>query len=144
MKHVKVFWALFSPWQIARGIKDQRGQLFYDFIRILEAKQPKFFIAENVSGMLISKHTEALNAIKKLFKNAGIGCELSFEMLNAADYEVPQDRKRVFFIGIRKDLDFKYQFPTESFPKVTLESAISDLKEQALPALELNNTKGAI
>lgn len=42
-----------------RGINDKRGQLFYDFIRILEAKQPKFFLAENVSGMLISKHTEA-------------------------------------------------------------------------------------
>ena len=126
----------------ARGIKDQRGQLFYDFIRILEAKQPKFFLAENVSGMLISKHSEALDGIKELFKNAGMGYELSFQMLNAADYEVPQDRKRVFFIGIRKDLDFKYQFPTEIFPKITLESAISDLTESALPALEFNNTNG--
>ncbi|RXJ49609.1 DNA cytosine methyltransferase [Gelidibacter gilvus] len=126
----------------ARGIKDQRGQLFYDFIRILEAKQPKFFLAENVSGMLISKHSEALDGIKELFKNAGMGYELSFQMLNAADYEVPQDRKRVFFIGIRKDLDFKYLFPTETFPKITLESAISDLTESALPALEFNNTNG--
>lgn len=126
----------------ARGIKDQRGQLFYDFIRILEAKQPKFFLAENVSGMLISKHSEALDGIKELFKNAGIGYELSFQMLNAADYEVPQDRKRVFFIGIRKDLDFKYQFPTERFPKITLEAAISDLTEGALPAIEFNNTNG--
>ena len=126
----------------ARGIKDKRGQLFYDFIRILEAKQPKFFLAENVSGMLISKHTEALEGIKELFRNAGIGYELSFQMLNASDYNVPQDRKRVFFIGIRKDLNFKYQFPTETFPKITLESAISDLKEGVLPALEYNNTNG--
>lgn len=126
----------------ARGIKDQRGQLFYEFIRILEAKQPKFFLAENVSGMLISKHSEALDGIKELLKTAGIGYELSFQMLNAADYEVPQDRKRVFFIGIRKDLDFKYEFPSETFPKITLESAIADLKEHALPALEFNNTNG--
>jgi len=126
----------------ARGIKDKRGQLFYDFIRILEAKQPKFFLAENVSGMLISKHTEALEGIKELFRNAGIGYELSFQMLNASDYNVPQDRKRVFFIGIRKDLNFKYQFPTETFPKITIESAISDLKEGVLPALEFNNTNG--
>ncbi len=126
----------------ARGIKDKRGQLFYDFIRILEAKQPKFFLAENVSGMLISKHIKALEGIKELFRNAGIGYELSFKMLNASDYNVPQDRKRVFFIGIRKDLNFKYQFPTEIFPKMTLKSTIYDLKDGALPALEYNNTNG--
>lgn len=126
----------------ARGITDKRGQLFYDFIRILEAKQPKFFLAENVSGMLISKHTEALEGIKELFRNAGIGYELSFQMLNASDYNVPQDRKRVFFIGIRKDLGFKYQFPTETFPKVALEEIIWDLQEGVLPALEFNSTNG--
>ena len=127
----------------ARGIKDKRGQLFYDFIRILEEKQPKFFLAENVSGMLISKHSEALQGIKELFKNAGVGYELSFKMLNACDYNVPQDRKRVFFIGIRKDLNFKYEFPTETFSKITLEDSISDLKETALPGLEYNNTNGS-
>lgn len=126
----------------ARGIKDKRGQLFYDFIRILEEKQPKFFLAENVSGMLISKHNEALEGIKDLFKNAGVGYELSFKMLNACDYNVPQDRKRVFFIGIRKDLNFEYEFPTEIFPKITLENVILDLKEDVLPGLEFNNTNG--
>ena len=126
----------------ARGIKDKRGQLFYDFIRILEAKQPKFFLAENVSGMLINKHSEALNGIKELFKNAGVGYELSFQMLNASDYNVPQDRKRVFFIGIRKDLNFKYQFPTNIFPKIALEEIITDLKEGVLAGLEYNNSNG--
>lgn len=124
----------------ARGIKDKRGQLFFEFIRILVAKQPKFFLAENVSGMLISKHSDALEGIKELFRNAGVGYELSFKMLNASNYNVPQDRKRVFFIGIRKDLNFKYQFPTEIFPKISLKSAISDLKEGVLPALDFNNT----
>ena len=126
----------------SRGIQDKRGQLFYDFIRILEAKQPKFFLAENVSGMLIGKHSTALDGIKKLLKNAGVGYDLSFKMLNASDYNVPQDRKRVFFIGIRKDLGFKYEFPTETFPKITLESAIGDLDKKAIPALEFNNTNG--
>ena len=126
----------------ARGIKDKRGQLFFDFIRLLEAKQPKFFLAENVSGMLISKHTEALEEIKKMFRNAGIGYELSFKMLNASDYRVPQDRKRVFFIGIRKDLDFKFEFPTSKFEKISLTDAISDLKDTAIPAKEKNKTNG--
>ncbi|MPQ46205.1 DNA (cytosine-5-)-methyltransferase [Marinifilum sp. N1E240] len=121
-----------------RGIKDKRGQLFYDFIRILEAKQPKFFLAENVSGMLLPRHKEALENIKELFKNAGTGYELSFKLLNASDYNVPQDRKRVFFIGIRKDLGFKFKFPSETLPKVDLKNAIGDLTLTAIPALEKN------
>lgn len=125
-----------------KGIQDKRGQLFYDFIRILSAKQPKFFLAENVSGMLIDKHTEALSNIKEMFRNAGIGYELSFAMVNASEYNVPQDRKRVIFVGIRKDLDFKYEFEQPNFPKLTLRDAIYDLKETVLPALPFNKTNG--
>jgi DNA (cytosine-5)-methyltransferase 1 len=125
-----------------KGIEDKRGQLFFDFIRILEAKQPKFFLAENVSGMLLGRHSEALNNIKELFRQAGVGYELSFDMVNAADYNVPQDRKRVIFVGIRKDLGFKYQFQKPNFPKITLEETISDLKDNVLPALKYNKTNG--
>ena len=125
-----------------KGIEDKRGQLFFDFIRILEAKQPKFFLAENVSGMLLSRHSPALENIKELFRNAGIGYELSFEMVNACDYNVPQDRKRVIFVGIRKDLGFKYEFQKPNFPKLTLQNAISDLKENVLPAKTNNKTNG--
>lgn len=125
-----------------RGIKDKRGQLFYDFIRILEAKQPKFFLAENVSGMLLDRHSEALENIKELFRNAGVGYDLSFDMLNASDYNVPQDRKRVFFIGIRKDLKFKFEFPKTKFPKQTLEEVIFDLKDNSLAAKSQNKTNG--
>ena len=125
-----------------KGINDKRGQLFYDFIRILEAKQPKFFLAENVSGMLLGRHSEALNNIKELFRNAGVGYELSFDMLNASDYNVPQDRKRIFFIGIRKDLNFTFQFPKPNFPKITLEETIYDLKDNVVPALPYNKTNG--
>ncbi|MCL4116655.1 UNVERIFIED_CONTAM: hypothetical protein GTU68_039525 [Idotea baltica] len=125
-----------------RGIKDKRGQLFFDFIRILEAKNPKFFLAENVSGMLLSRHAEALKGIKEMFQNAGKGYELSFQLLNATNYHVPQDRKRVFFIGIRKDLGFKFQFPTITYPKIDLSKAIGDLKDSAMPALPFNKTNG--
>ncbi|SFN21805.1 DNA (cytosine-5)-methyltransferase 1 [Paenimyroides ummariense] len=125
-----------------KGIEDKRGQLFFDFIRILEAKQPKFFLAENVSGMLLGRHSSALENIKEMFRNAGIGYELSFEMVNACDYNVPQDRKRVIFVGIRKDLGFKYEFQKPNFPKLTLQDAISDLKENVLPAKTNNKTNG--
>lgn len=123
-----------------RGINDKSGQLFFDFIRILEAKQPKFFLAENVSGMLLARHSEALKNIKELFKNAGIGYELSFQLLNASDFDVPQDRKRVFFVGIRKDLNFKFQFPKPVKEKITLEQAIAELKNSVVPAKEGNKT----
>lgn len=123
-----------------RGINDNRGRLFFDFIRILEAKQPMFFLAENVSGMLLPRHKEALNNIKEMFIKAGY--VLSFKLLNASDYNVPQDRKRVFFIGIRKDLGFKFQFPNYSFHKITLREAIYDLNEYVMPAKENNKTNG--
>ncbi|HLV46535.1 MAG TPA: DNA cytosine methyltransferase [Flavobacterium sp.] len=125
-----------------KGIADKRGQLFFDFIRILEAKQPKFFLAENVSGMLLGRHSEALKNIKEMFRNAGVGYELSFEMVNARDYNVPQDRKRVFFVGIRKDLGFTYQFEKPNFQKLTLQDTIWDLKDSVLAAKTNNKTNG--
>lgn len=123
-----------------KGIEDQRGQLFFDFIRILSAKQPKFFVAENVSGMLFKRHDEALNNIKELFKNAGIGYELSFTMLNAADFGVPQDRKRVFFVGIRQDIKASFEFPEPLPIRYNLQDTIADLTDTAMPALELQNS----
>lgn len=125
-----------------KGIKDKRGQLFYDFIRILEAKQPKFFLAENVSGMLISRHSEALVNIQDMFRQAGKGYNLSFAMLNAKDYAVPQDRKRVFFIGIRQDVNFTFSFPHPLNSKITLREAIGDLTDNVLPAKTNNKTNG--
>lgn len=125
-----------------RGIADKRGQLFYEFMRILADKKPKFFLAENVSGMLLPTHKEALANIKQMFKD--IGYELSFELLNVSDYGIPQDRKRVFFIGYRKDLGIKFQFPkpTTLEKKITLEKAIGDLKDTVLPAKLGNYTNG--
>lgn len=123
-----------------RGIADKRGQLFYEFMRILADKKPKFFLAENVSGMLIDKHKEALENIKQMFTD--IGYNLSFEKVNVSDFGVPQDRKRVFFIGYRKDLGIKFKFPrpTTAKNKVTLEKTIYDLKDNVISAKEGNHT----
>ena len=125
-----------------RGITDKRGQLFYEFMRILADKQPKFFLAENVSGMLLPAHKIALQNIKEMFKDCGY--ELSFKLLNASDFGIPQDRKRVFFVGYRKDLGIKFEFPkpTTLTNKILLETAIGDLKETALPADFGNYTNG--
>jgi len=117
-----------------RGIEDNRGQLFFEFIRLLEAKQPYFFLAENVSGMLLLRHKEALDNIKNHFRNAGIGYDLHFKMLNAKDFKVPQDRKRVFFIGFRSDLKIDFKFPKGFKEIIPLSKAIGDLTDNVLSA----------
>jgi DNA (cytosine-5)-methyltransferase 1 len=125
-----------------RGIGDKRGQLFYDFIRILADKQPKFFLAENVSGMLLAAHGNALDNIKNMFRECGYN--LSFQMLNVSDYGVPQDRKRVFFVGYRSDLGIEFEFPeaTTLQNKISLINVIGDLKDNVLPAQKGNITNG--
>ena len=114
-----------------RGIKDKRGQLFWEYIRVLSDKNPKFFLAENVRGMLMDRHEDALGDLKKAFSEAGkLGYDLYFQLVNAADYSVPEERHRVLFIGFRKDLKVKYKFPLPTTPlgnRITLKDAIGDL-----------------
>ena len=123
-----------------RGLNDKRGQLFWDYIRILNAKNPKFFVAENVKGMLLERYGDALDNFKEAFKSAGkCGYDLYFQLVNAADYGVPEDRERVLFIGIRKDLNCTYVFPDSTTPigkRITLKDAIWDIRNanpQPLP-----------
>ena len=121
-----------------RGIEDARGKLFYEFIRILRDKQPKFFVAENVSGMLANIHRDAVKNIVKHFEEAGY--TVTMQLLNAANFDVPQDRKRVFYVGFRKDLNISFRYPIAKEHKLTLKDAIWDLQENALPAKETNKT----
>jgi len=124
-----------------RGIKDKRGQLFFDYIRILKEKQPKFFLVENVSGILQPKHAEAFNGFLKSFENCGYN--ISWKLLDANDYNVPENRLRVIIVGYRKDLNKKFEFPKPNDYKPVLRDAIGDLKN-ALPAKEHNKTNGNI
>lgn len=123
-----------------KGIEDDRGKLFYEYIRILKNKQPKFFLAENVSGMLADRHSEAVKNILEMFKECGY--DVTLTLVNAKDYGVAQERKRVFYIGFRKDLNIKFNFPKGSTEdddkKITLRDIIWDLKDTAVPAGEKN------
>lgn len=123
-----------------KGIDDDRGKLFYEYIRILRNKQPKFFLAENVSGMLADRHSEAVNNILQMFKECGYNVSLT--LVNAKNYGVAQERKRVFYIGFRSDLNIDFVFPKGSTEddnkKRTLRDIIWDLKDSAVPALEKN------
>lgn len=124
-----------------RGIEDERGQLFYEFVRVIRDKKPKFFLAENVSGMLAGRHRTAVENIKRLFSESGY--DLYFKLLNAHDYGVPQDRKRVFFIGFRQDLGVEFEFPDPYERKLTLKDAIWDLRKNAKPAGDKNYSIGS-
>jgi DNA (cytosine-5)-methyltransferase 1 len=126
-----------------KGIEDARGQLFYEYIRIIRDKQPKFFVAENVSGMMAKRHSEAVQNIIHHFETAGVGYDVFIKMLNANDYNVPQDRDRVFYIGFRKDLGItNFEFPAPQENKLVLMDAIWDLKDNVIPAEDLNKTNG--
>lgn len=123
-----------------RGIDDARGQLFFEYIRILREKRPKFFLAENVRGMLANRHSEAVKNIISMFENCDY--DVSVTLVNAKDYGVAQERKRVFYIGFRKDLCVDFVFPHGSTEnekdKITLRDIIWDLQESAVPAAEKN------
>lgn len=123
-----------------RGIKDGRGQLFFEYIRILEAKRPKFFLAENVSGMLADRHSEAVRGIVDRFYQCGY--DVTIDLVNAKDYGVAQERKRVFYIGFRRDLGIDFKFPQGSTvfdgDKLTLRDVIWDLQFTAVPAVKGN------
>lgn len=124
-----------------RGIEDARGQLFYDYIRILKEKQPKFFLAENVSGMLANRHSEAVENIVNMFRECGYNVTIT--LVNAKDYGVAQERKRVFYIGFRDDLNIDFKFPEGSTiddnKKITLRDIIWDLQDTAIPAAKSNH-----
>ncbi len=122
-----------------RGIDDKRGQLFFDYIRILKEKQPKFFLAENVAGILQPKHALAFANIIQKFENAGY--TLSYNLLNANNYDVPQDRLRVIIVGYRSDLGKVFKFPESQKYKLVLSDAIVDLPRPT-PAKEANKTNG--
>jgi DNA (cytosine-5)-methyltransferase 1 len=111
-----------------RGINDSRGRLFFDYIRVIKDKKPKFFVAENVSGLLHERNKEAFNTILNSLKDLGY-C-VKYKLLNAKNFNVPQDRERVFIIGFLDNVNF--QFPEENNKHLTLKDAIFDLKDTVI------------
>lgn len=91
------------------GVKDERGKLFFEMCRILRERQPKCFIAENVKGILTANKRSAFPLILKEFEESGY--EVQYQILNSADYGVPQKRERVIIVGFRKDLNITFSFP---------------------------------
>ncbi|WNH52825.1 DNA cytosine methyltransferase [Stenotrophomonas oahuensis] len=110
-----------------RGI----NRLYLEFARALRTIKPKAFVVENVSGMVRANYKHLLKNQLAAFRRAGYN--VSCNVLSAADHGVAQERRRIFIVGTRKDLDFKYEFPQPThgldapLPYVTIRDAIGDM-----------------
>lgn len=102
----------FSLANTKRHVGDSRNQLYLEFLRVLRDKQPLFFVAENVKGILSLGKGRIIEMICSDFSSCGY--DVKYKLLNSADYGVPQTRERVIIVGVRKDLNFEYVYPEPS------------------------------
>lgn len=98
----------YSSQGLRGGLEDHRGKLIYYSLQILQEKQPKYFIAENVRGLLTHDNGNTFQVIKEALESTGYN--INFKLLNSKDYGVPQNRPRIYIVGIRKDLNEKFNF----------------------------------
>lgn len=110
-----------------RKLDDSRNTLYRYFVKLVEIKKPKIFVAENVKGILTLGNGEIIKAIINDFSEKGYNVYPT--LVNAADYGVPQDRFRVIIVGIRKDLKATYIFPQKNKEKVLLKDVLLKLPE---------------
>jgi DNA (cytosine-5)-methyltransferase 1 len=117
------------------GVRDPSrriNKLYLEFARALNTIKPRAFIVENVSGMVRENYKHLLEDQHKVFSKAGY--RVVSKVLNAADYGVAQDRRRVFIVGIRSDLPGEYSFPSPSHganssnPNVTIRQALKYMR----------------
>lgn len=137
----------FSVANTKRHIGDERNELYKQLIRIITAKKPKFFLAENVKGLT----NLAKGAVFKMILNdfSVMGYNVSYKVLNAADYGVPQTRLRVIIVGVRNDIDWEYTFPTPTNAQggndilpdwVSVSEALADIPDPDQPNNLPNHT----
>jgi len=105
----------FSVANTGRRSDDARNSLYLEMLRVVEAKQPKAFVAENVKGLVSMDKGEILRRIVTDFEQ--LGYKVVWKVLNAADFGVPQRRERVFIVGIRSDLGVSFEFPLPTHAK---------------------------
>lgn len=110
-----------------RKLDDSRNTLYKHFVNLVELKKPKIFIAENVKGLLSMGEGKIIEAIIEDFKDKGY--KVSTYLVNAKDYEVPQDRQRVIIIGIRNDIKEEFVFPRKINKQISLKETFKGLDE---------------
>lgn len=114
------------------GIKDEKGELFFEMCKVLREKQPSVFIAENVKGILSANKKEAFPLILEEFRKSGY--HVTWKLLNSVDFGVPQKRERVFIVGFKNEEHFNnFQFPKLDNVKV------ATLSDVIFPEDEINS-----
>ena len=111
-----------------RKIDDSRNVLYKHYVRIVKAKKPLMFVGENVKGLLTMGNGSIIDAIIEDFSNCGYN--VFYQLLNAKDYEVPEDRERVIIVGFRKDLNIhSFDFPPARPFTVTMKDVLKNFPE---------------
>jgi len=118
------------------GFGDTRGTLFFDVLRILKKKKPSGFILENVEGLVT--HDEG-KTFKTIISSLEENYKVSYRVLNAKDFGVPQDRKRIYIVGVKKN---RRRVNLENFPPVN--ATVGDILEHGLPLSKTPFTKNLL
>lgn len=109
-----------------RKIDDSRNVLYKHYVRVVKEKKPKMFVGENVKGLLTMDDGKIIDAIVEDFSNCGYN--VTYKLVNAKDYYVPEDRERVIIVGFRKDLNInKLDFPLPRKTIVTMKDVLQNL-----------------
>ena len=116
------------------GLEDTRGTLFFEYARLIKEMQPRVFIYENVPGMLNHDNGKTWQTIKNVFDD--LGYHVTTDILNAMDYGLPQNRKRLFVVGFKDNVDFSFG------PKTVLNKTMFDYLENEIPARFYLGKKG--
>ncbi len=93
------------------GLNGERGNLYKSFLRFVNAKKPKAFVAENVKGLLSANKGKAVKQIIEDFESISPGYMVKLQLYNFAEYGVPQFRERVLIVGVRLDTGFNFEHP---------------------------------
>ncbi|RZT89427.1 DNA (cytosine-5)-methyltransferase 1 [Azospira oryzae] len=108
-----------------RVLDDPRNQLVFHYVRLVRELRPKYCVFENVKGLTVGKHKQFLAELIEALEQAGYDVMLPYKVLNAAEFGVPQDRRRLFLIGTRKGEQMP-DYP-DTLGQVSVIEAIGDL-----------------
>jgi DNA (cytosine-5)-methyltransferase 1 len=136
----------FSVANTKRSATDERNEMYKQMLRVIKDKTPLFFLAENVKGILSLEKGKVMQMILGDFRN--LGYTVKCQLLNAADYGVPQQRQRVIITGVRNDVDFEYMYPEKEYGEnggcgikrwVSVKDALKNLPDPDKPNNLLNH-----
>lgn len=124
-----------QSWSVAgkmRGFDDPRGKLWHDTIRVVELNKPKAFIFENVKGLMDPRNKANLELIVESFED--LGYTVKYNLLNSYDFGLPQNRERIFIVGIRHDVELEedFQFPISQNKKSYLHEIIENIENDEI------------